>query len=180
VPGNHDIPKLDLIRRIASPLGRFHHYIEADPAPFVALPGLRVLGIDSTRRKVVGRLLPERLEPIARLLEGPEDDLRALVTHHPLVRKPLEGAQGGLAAAASARVDVLLAGHFHHAHAIPGEILGLEASSPISDRADRNSFNAVRARDGAIELTVWSWAGAAFAPGEPRMFARRNRRVTGR
>lgn len=173
VPGNHDVPLWDVVRRVLSPLGRYRRFIDSDPAPLVVLPGLRVLGLDSTRRRVAGRLLPERLEPIAGLLEGDPRDLRVLVTHHPLVRKPLLGSQAALAAAVRAHVDVVLAGHFHHFHATEGDVLALEAGSATSLREPRQSFNVLRAESEVVSIETWNWDGHAFAPGEPRRFRRR-------
>lgn len=173
VPGNHDVPLWDLPRRVFSPLGRYRRFISKERAPLVVLPGLRVLGLDSTRRKVVGRLLPERLEPIARLLDGDPGDLRVLVTHHPLVRRPLLGSEAALAAAVRARVDVVLAGHFHHFHVTEGEILALEAGSATSQREPRQSFNVVRSESGTVSVEAWNWVGHAFAPGTSRRFERR-------
>ena len=116
MPGNHDVPLYDLFRRVFFPLGRYHRFITRHRAPLFTAPGLRVLGLDSTRRKVTGRLKPDRIRQIQRLGEGDPDALRVLVTHHPLVRRPLEGAPLALQAAEDARADVLLAGHHHHAH----------------------------------------------------------------
>lgn len=174
VPGNHDVPLWDVLRRVLSPLGRYRRFITPQTAPLVVLPGLRVLGLDSTRRKVVGRLLPERLEPISRLLDGDPADLRVLVTHHPLVRRPLLGSEAALAAAARARVDVVLAGHFHHVHATEGDVLALEAGSPTSQREPRQSFNVLRAERDWLSVETWTWDGHAFAAGAPRRFPRRD------
>jgi len=176
VPGNHDVPLWDLARRVLSPLGRFRGYIEADPAPLALLPGARVLGLDSTRRKVSGRLLDERLAPIEGLLAGPEDDLRVLVTHHPLVRRPLQGAEAALAAAARAHVDLALAGHHHHFSVTEGELLAVEAPSALSERVTHKGFNVVRATAVEIAVTPWAWNGEAFAAGQTRTSARRLRR----
>ena len=98
VPGNHDVPLCDLVRRVFSPLGRYRRYITDDRAPARELPGLRVLGLDSTRRKVVGRLKPRPAARRSRRWRGGDpEDLRVLVTHHPLVRRAARGRGGGAA-----------------------------------------------------------------------------------
>ena len=174
MPGNHDVPLYDLLRRVFSPLGRFRRYISSDPAPLVVLPGVRVLGLDSTRRKVVGRLRADRLPPVGRLLEGPPDDLRILVTHHPLVRQPLDGAREALAAAARAHAHLVRAGHHHHFHVTETpQVLAVEAGSALSHRAARQCFNVVRAAGRDLEVTPWTWDGAAFICGDTRRFVRR-------
>ncbi len=175
VPGNHDIPLYDVTRRVLSPLGRFHRLVTSDTAPLFVAPGLRVLGLDSTRRRVAGRLRPERLEPIAGLLEGDPADLRVLVTHHPLLRRPLLGAEAALRACARARVDVLLAGHFHRFHATPeGDLLALEAGSALSEREPRRTFNVLRIAPHDVAVEVLAWDGRAFAPGATQRYQRRD------
>ena len=49
VPGNHDIPLWDVIRRFVSPLGRYRHYITDDLAPFYVDDEIAVLGINTAR-----------------------------------------------------------------------------------------------------------------------------------
>ena len=49
VPGNHDVPLYDVVRRFVSPLARFRRYIERDPAPFFRDDHVAVLGINSAR-----------------------------------------------------------------------------------------------------------------------------------
>lgn len=173
VPGNHDVPLYDLLRRVLFPLGRFRRYITRQRAPLFTAPGLRVLGLDSTRRKVTGRLKPDRIRQIARLGEGDPSALRVLVTHHPLVRRPLEGAALALQAAEDAGTDVLLAGHHHHAHITKGQVLGIEGPSPSHVLEPKKGFYVVRATEAEITAQLWTYDGTAFAPGAPRSFPRR-------
>ncbi len=142
-------------------------------APLFHAPGLRVLGLDSTRRKVTGRLTPSRIREIGRLADGPPAALRVLVTHHPIVRRPLDGAALALTAAEEAGVDVLLAGHYHHAHLTPGTVLGVEGPSPTHILEPKKGFYVIRADAATISTELWSYDGAAFAPGAPRSFPRR-------
>ena len=142
-------------------------------APLFAAPGLRVLGLDSTRRKVTGRLTASRIREIGRLADGPPAALRVLVTHHPIVRRPLEGAALALAAAEAAGVDVLLAGHHHRAHLTPGAVLGVEGPSPSHVLESAKGFYVLRADATSISTELWRYDGAAFAPGERRSFPRR-------
>lgn len=175
VPGNHDVPLYDLFRRVLFPLGRYRRFITRHRAPLWAGDGLRVLGLDTTRRKVVGRLQPERVRQIARLGEGDPGALRVLVTHHPLVRRPCEGAALALAAAERSGTDVLLAGHYHHAHLTRGTALGVEGPSPSHLLEPVKGFYVVRADATTITAELWTYDGTAFTPAEPRTFPRRDR-----
>ncbi len=174
VPGNHDVPLYNLVLRVFGPLWRYHRSISAERAPLHAAPGLRVLGLDSTRRKVVGRLVPERIAQIARLAEGDPADLRVLVTHHPLVRRPMEGARAALEAAERAGVDLALAGHHHQAHVTPASVLCVEGPSPSHCLEPVRGFFVIRGRRDEIAVELWSWDGIAFAPGQVQTFPRRN------
>ncbi|HVU29551.1 MAG TPA: metallophosphoesterase, partial [Sphingomicrobium sp.] len=49
VPGNHDVPLYDVLRRFLSPLARYRRYIDENLCPFVELPGLAILGINTAR-----------------------------------------------------------------------------------------------------------------------------------
>src|SRR6476619_6004219 len=49
VPGNHDVPLYDVLRRFLSPLPRYSRFLGARPCPCVELPGVAVLGIDTAR-----------------------------------------------------------------------------------------------------------------------------------
>src|SRR6058998_2863613 len=49
VPGNHDVPLYDVLRRFLSPLTRYRRYIDETLCPFIELPGLAVLGINTAR-----------------------------------------------------------------------------------------------------------------------------------
>src|SRR5690349_10645052 len=49
VPGNHDVPLYDVLRRFFSPLTRYKRYIDETLCPLHELPGVTVLGINTAR-----------------------------------------------------------------------------------------------------------------------------------
>ena len=49
VPGNHDVPLYDVLRRFLSPLARYRRFIDDNLCPFVELPGIAVLGVNTAR-----------------------------------------------------------------------------------------------------------------------------------
>ena len=49
VPGNHDVPLYDVLRRFLSPLTRYRRYIDESLCPFIEFPGVAVLGINTAR-----------------------------------------------------------------------------------------------------------------------------------
>src|SRR6266576_4127971 len=126
VPGNHDVPLYDVLRRFLSPLTRYRRFIDDTLCPFIELPGIAVLGINTARSLTFkdGRISEEQIEFIRETFaRSDRDAVRVLVTHHPLFAIPvgdeLERAVGrhelALDAVEKAGVDLLLAGHAHHA-----------------------------------------------------------------
>jgi 3',5'-cyclic AMP phosphodiesterase CpdA len=181
VPGNHDIPLFDVFRRMFLPRYRYRRYITDDFEPLWVRRGVRVLGLDSTRRRTTGRLSAERLRAVAALGEGDPDDLRVLVTHHPIVDKQVDGYLDGLEAAALARAEILLAGHLHlswrrRVRKDPGlGILQIQAGTATSHRRRKkepsNSFNVLRWDGSVLAVELWTWGGQ-FSRGEPSWFRR--------
>src|SRR3954463_10003537 len=126
VPGNHDVPLYDVLRRFLSPLARYRRFIDDTLCPFVELPGVAVLGINTARSLTFkdGRLSESQVEFIRESFSRTDPEVtRVLVTHHPLFAlavgdevTPAIGRQEiALDAIEEAGVDVLLAGHNHHA-----------------------------------------------------------------
>jgi 3',5'-cyclic AMP phosphodiesterase CpdA len=165
IPGNHDVPLYDLFRRVFLRLGRYHHFITEDRAPRRHVGDLRIVGLDSTRRKVTGRLRADRIYEI--------HDAEILVTHHPLVRRPLDGAEAALAAARAAGVELVLAGHHHRFHVTPGEPIAVEAPSVSHLLEPKKGFVVLRISPEEIAVEPWWLHGIAFAADPPTSFMRR-------
>src|SRR5206468_7143254 len=92
VPGNHDVPLYDVLRRFLSPLTRYRRYIDETLCPFIELPGLAVLGINTARSLTFkdGRISKEQVEFIRETFARTDpDSMRVLVTHHPLFAIPV-------------------------------------------------------------------------------------------
>src|SRR4051795_5829619 len=126
VPGNHDVPLYDVLRRFLSPLARYRRFIDDTLCPFVELPGVAVLGINTARSLTFkeGRVSEEQVDFIRETFaRTPQDAVRILVTHHPLfaltvgdeVQRAIGRQELALDAIEEAGVDMLLAGHMHHA-----------------------------------------------------------------
>ena len=64
VPGNHDVPLYDVLRRFLSPLARYRRFIDDSLCPFIELPGVAVLGINTARSLTFkeGRINEEQVE----------------------------------------------------------------------------------------------------------------------
>ena len=191
VPGNHDVPLYDVLRRFLSPLTRYRRFIDDTLCPFIALPGVGILGINTARSLTFkdGRISHEQIEFIQRTFERvPEDSMRVLVTHHPLLAVPvgeeMERAVGrqelALDAIEAAGVDLLLAGHAHHAsvHSASdlvtraGGALVVQAGTATSTRTreQNQSFNVIDLDRESLTLTVECWSGDAFRPMDAQLY----------
>jgi 3',5'-cyclic AMP phosphodiesterase CpdA len=187
VPGNHDVPLYDVVRRFARPLARYKRYIDEDLCPWFENERLAVLGINTARSLTIkdGRINYEQMHMIREAFHHvPEEKTRILVTHHPLFAMPLgeEGAltktvgrhESALEAVAEAGVHILLAGHFHRTFAEAarkmvenaGPALVIQAGTATSDRLrqdEQQSFNWIEThRNDEIDLQVIEWDGSAF------------------
>ncbi|AUW58618.1 phosphohydrolase [Sphingobium sp. SCG-1] len=190
IPGNHDVPLYDVVRRFAAPLDRYKRYISNDLCPWFENDEVAVLGINTARSLTIkdGRINREQLRLIHdRFASVDQRKTRILVTHHPLFAMPI-GDGGELSeavgrhddavkAVCEAKVHVALAGHFHRTYAESarkmvekaGASLIIQAGTATSTRLrneEPQSFNWLHVRhNNEIELQVVVWNGAAFQRG---------------
>jgi 3',5'-cyclic AMP phosphodiesterase CpdA len=189
VPGNHDIPLYDVLRRFLSPLGRYRRYIADELAPVYEDGELFVLGLNSARpyRWKDGALSPEQVALIRdRFAAAPAQALRLLVTHHPLKPRPSDPEPAHVRlgpealAAAAVHVDLALAGHLHMgylADVVPTgsgarKVLLVQAGTAISNRRrhEPNSYNLLTVDGDRLEIAIRIWERDAFAPRETLRF----------
>ena len=196
VPGNHDVPLYDVLRRFLSPLTRYRRYIDDTLCPYHELPGAAVLGINTARSFTFkdGRINEDQVAYIRDAFSRTRPDTaRILVTHHPLFALPVgDGPELGKAigrqelaldAVAKAGVDLLLAGHNHRAsshHARDlvtdaGPALVVQAGTATSTRLrdEEQSFNLIEVGDGEVTVAVQAWDGIGYASREAERFVRR-------
>jgi 3',5'-cyclic AMP phosphodiesterase CpdA len=192
VPGNHDVPLYDVLRRFLTPLARYQRFIDGTLCPFVQLPGVAVLGINTARSLTFknGRINKEQVDFIRdTFARTAGETVRVLVTHHPLfaltVGEQVERAIGrqelALDAIEESGVDMLLAGHNHHATSQDasdlvtraGGVLVVQAGTATSTRVreQEQSFNTIRIDDGSVTVKVSGWNGSEFAPADARQYA---------
>jgi 3',5'-cyclic AMP phosphodiesterase CpdA len=187
IPGNHDVPLYDVVRRFAAPLDRYKRYISNDLCPFYEDREVAILGLNTARSLTIkdGRINHDQMDMLRqKFARVPPDKTRILVTHHPLFAMPI--GNGGewseavgrhddaVKAACEAGVHLALAGHFHRTYAEAarkmvahsGGALVIQAGTATSTRLRNNepqSFNWLHVRrNNEMELQVIVWDGAAF------------------
>jgi len=197
VPGNHDVPLYDVLRRFLSPLTRYRRFIDENLCPFFEIPGLAVLGINTARSLTFkdGRINRDQVafvrETFART---PAQSVRVLVTHHPLfalkvgdeVERAIGRQEMALDAIEESGVDLLLAGHAHHASSQDasdfvtraGGVLVIQAGTATSTRVreQEQSFNVIDLNDGDVTVTIHAWTGSAFRATDAQPYKHREGR----
>ena len=195
VPGNHDVPLYDVLRRFLSPLTRYKRYIDETLCPFIEIGGVAVLGINTARSLTFknGHVSHEQMAFIRETFARANDQQpKILVTHHPLFALPIgDGPELGhlmddqkdaLTSIAEAGVDLLLAGHNHRASVNDatklvkgaGRALVVQAgtATSIRTRGEVQSFNRIEVDGSGVRVTILRWGGAEFAEGDSRFFER--------
>ncbi len=165
VPGNHDVPLFNVLRRFGSPLANYKRFITSDMFPFFADEEMAVLGINTARSLTIksGRVGKEQVEVIQEKMSRLDEKVaKIIVTHHPF---DLPGgfdeddivgrAETFMPQIAECGADIFLSGHLHvssitnSAHRYRLEsgraALVIQAGTAASTRArgEANSFNLI-------------------------------------
>jgi 3',5'-cyclic AMP phosphodiesterase CpdA len=186
VPGNHDVPLHDVMRRWLAPLEKYRSYISADTEPFYADDEVFIQGV-STARSLTwknGRINRVQVERVCNKLTSAGPDItRIVVTHHPFqspgedrAGSPVGRAEMAITAFSECRVDMILSGHFHMGHAgnwtrqrpaLGHSAILVQAGTATStrQRLEANSWNLIRIErpEVHIERQTWDVARAGFA-----------------
>jgi 3',5'-cyclic AMP phosphodiesterase CpdA len=129
VPGNHDVPAINILRRFLDPYGLYRRYIAKEVEPFLEVDGVAFAGMKTSRRMRLewnwghGTISREQLEHLERrFAQASPDAIRVVVAHHPLLfptevmvqqTKRVKRADEALETFARLGVRLVLSGHFH-------------------------------------------------------------------
>ena len=150
VPGNHDVPATNLLKRFIVPYADYRRYIAMELEPFLELGGVAIAGVRTSRRMRLGlnwahgSISHGQLDRLgARFDKASPDAVRVVVAHHPLlqpegtVEKPMrlvDRADQALETFARLGVRLVLSGHFHlsdvRRHERPGTVAEGEPIGP--------------------------------------------------
>ena len=194
IPGNHDVPAVNhVFDRFFNPFRRYKKTFGEDIEPTATTETLNIVSVNSTRAAgvhadwSVGILSRQQLRSIpSRFENGPAGAARILVLHHPLLAPPgfhrtvVKPLPGLLKAIETARVDLVLCGHFHLSQlATAGMLDGWtcvvsQASTVCSTRlkGDPQGFHQIRIAENEISITPWQFSDGRFLPRAPFRFMR--------
>lgn len=179
IPGNHDIPLLDLVTRFSDPYLRYRKTFGDDLEPSFSAPDCLVLGVKTTRRyrHVDGEISPEQRSRVARRLQqASPEQLRVVVLHQPVAvpraserHNVVHGAADAVRAWGQAGADVILAGHIHLPFVLPlhegaqlnRPLWAVNAGTAVSSRIRNdagNSVNVLQAGESGRACSVEQWA----------------------
>jgi len=181
VPGNHDLPGIDLTRFI-NPWKRYRRYISPDLEPEFKTPLVHVKGINTARMILpswnwaYGSISQRQCRSVAKAFQASTAPWRVFVMHHPVMNSkefPLDAtlfhANHLLETLAEQRVDLILAGHQHHAYIENRVVNGhttlfLNASTAMSLRIRQqpNGFNMLEFSDKSVRIDRMELKGERF------------------
>ncbi len=181
VPGNHDLPGMD-IERFVDPFGRYRKYIDTELDPEFSSELAHIKGLNSARMILPhwnwanGSVSLKQCRDLVTTFATSTAPWRLCVLHHPLMNPkefPLDVAlfnrQRALDALAAQRIDIVLAGHQHHAYIETREGTGhttlfVSASTATSLRLRQqpNGFNMLHLTPTSLRVDMMRWSGSAF------------------
>nr|WP_145549103.1 metallophosphoesterase [Variovorax boronicumulans] len=179
IPGNHDIPLVNLAARLLWPYARHRRAFGAGLEPVHDSADWLVVCVKTTRRwrHQHGQVSPEQIAHVAaRLRQAAPGQVRVVVVHQPVAvptprdaRDLLRGHEAAVRAWAAAGADVVAGGHIHLPYVLPLHALhaGLarrmwcvQAGTALSSRLRReanNSVNVLHRGEGVARVERWDF-----------------------
>lgn len=204
VPGNHDVAWWMSpfgFRRKEHVYAGYRRFINHDLEPVLRVDGATIAGVNTSHGVTVSSLTRnmrdlsvigyvkqaqlERLEGV--FAQSDENDLRAVLMHHNLVKGVLSQRHGlrntrqVLDGFENMGVDLVMCGHDHQEavhyveHTRRGTVIVTAGTVSNRSRGGRpSSVNVVSVSPASIDVQVyvWSSSGGTFEPGVERCFAR--------
>lgn len=189
IPGNHDIPLINLVARFCRPYARYRAAFGTALEGEYENADVLVLTLNSTRRyrHIDGELSAGQIERVAaRLRQAPANCWRIVVTHQPLAvsrtedsKDLLHGRERALHSWAAAGADVVMGGHIHLPYvlamhqlmpALPAPLWVVQAGTALSSRVRvgaPNSVNLLRIEAGGsaprtLRVERWDYSASGL------------------
>ena len=190
IPGNHDIPQVNLLDRFITPFRRYQKFVQEDLEPTWEDDEIALICLNTVRRMRwhlnwgEGGISEDQADRAKRwFAEKSEKKLWIVVTHHPFLPPPeapktrvVGGARRAMDTFADARVDLLLAGHVHQAYSggsiryyprVQRSIVVAVSNTSSSNRlrGEPNSFNVITYDPPRLGIQIRAWDGHRYDEG---------------
>jgi predicted phosphodiesterase len=126
VPGNHDMPQWDVLKRITRPYKLYKKYICDDLEPVLITNEIVIMGINTARIFIPhhnwanGAISGRQIKKILQIRKDHPNAKVIIIAHHPLnkildapIKYKVFGANAALRAIKQAKIDLVLSGHLH-------------------------------------------------------------------
>jgi 3',5'-cyclic AMP phosphodiesterase CpdA len=191
LPGNHDVPYLNLLLRLFRPFQRLVSHFPG--VYFQNDDGYMVVGLTTAAGFQwrldwsLGSVSLREVEKSCALMQAePKDKWRIVASHHPLYpdeqdpyRSQTLRAQMALEKLVQAGGDIFLHGHLHRQRAeavtVSGrQVLMIGASTALGDRerGQPSGFNALVIEGSTLRLIPYIWQQGDYFPAQERAFQR--------
>lgn len=183
VPGNHDLPYVNLFERFFHPYRRFQSYISEYTDPVYTDDEMAIMGINTARSWVPHYTWKEGgiSDRQARAAESffnsaGGDRIKIVFAHHPFLPPPdrprtylVRNARAALEAFARAGVDLVLGGHLHLAYSgdiaafhvgIERRMICIQGSTATSSRLrgrEPNGYSEIMISENRVEAVFRQW-----------------------
>lgn len=192
VPGNHDVPLWNLLRRTVRPFEAWRRAF-GEPEPLWEDDAMLVIGVNTARSLTIsaGRIDDEQVGRVRRRLEADSSRrVRVIVAHHPFVEAHHRIVGRGhrvMRELAEAGLDLVLAGHHHAAFTgslgdwhvgLASSMLVSHASTALSHRRREehdNGWTRIDVEPERIAFQVREPAGDGFVTAKSAYFRREAR-----
>lgn len=194
LPGNHDLPYWNLLRRFTDPFQAYRKLPGARfPMPAIEHRDGLVLGFNTARswqphlQWQEGVARRNDIEAAAKALSSvPNTMFKAVAAHHPFIKAPntprakaVGRASHALEVFAGLGVNLLMSGHTHRSFATEFEVGGrplvaIGAPTALSSRlrGEANGFWIVETASNSIKCDLWLHAGRDFEQVGEKIFHR--------
>ncbi|MBN2365940.1 MAG: metallophosphoesterase [Calditrichaeota bacterium] len=182
IPGNHDIPLYNVIKRLRKPFKRFKFFISGEDFPEYEDNKISVVGVNSvrSRRWKGGRITEKQINRLKKIFQQKDETLiKLLAVHHNLVfSEETENKKKQVRSAAilqeltASRIDLILMGHDHKTFitGLPDpdaevyDSILIQAGTAVSrrTRSEKNSYNVLRIQNHQLEVESRSYENKSF------------------
>jgi 3',5'-cyclic AMP phosphodiesterase CpdA len=196
VPGNHDIPLYDVIRRFSQPLVRYRQFITDDLAPCYVGGGLAVAGVNTAHRFTFkdGKITEAQLAQVRIQLAPHPTAWKIVVAHHPFVlpagapRSDLvDNVDAAVRVFHDIDVDLILSGHLHVGYSadVAGfrdddrQMIAVAAGTCMSTRlrGEPNAYNRLTFEGEQVTIVNRRWDGVKFVDTAAKVYRRGARQL---